>query len=59
MEFTHKRSKTNNPVESWHTSVTADTKSQATLNAILEEIQLKQAKTEPHPNIVINSNFLF
>ncbi len=39
---------TNNPVESWHSSVTADTKSHATLNVVLEEIQLEQAKTESH-----------
>jgi hypothetical protein len=35
-------------VESWHSSVTADTKSHATLYVVLEEIQLEQAKTESH-----------
>jgi len=35
-------------VESWHSSLTADTKSHATLNVVLEEIQLEQVKTESH-----------
>jgi len=31
---------------SWYNSVTTPPKSNATLNAVLEEIQLEQAKTE-------------
>ena len=39
---------TNNPVESWHSTLTADTKSHPTLNIVLEELQLEQSKTEVH-----------
>ena len=39
---------TNNPVESWHRVVTADTKTHGTLNVVLKEVQLEQSKTESH-----------
>ncbi len=39
---------TNNPIEVWHSSLTADTKSHATLNVVLEELQLEQSNTETH-----------
>ena len=42
------RPATNNPVESWHSALTADTETHGTMNVVLEELQLEQSKTESH-----------
>ena len=39
---------TNNPVESWYSSLTSDTRSHPTINLVIHEIRLEESKTHSH-----------